>query len=362
MYGYFRLEPCKLSASSTAIYRKLYCGHCGNIQRNYGYAFRALVSRDTTFLGLLVSAQQDAEDPSSHIWCAVAPQKKVVFSVNANAQRFAGALSVLIPYIKLRDAISEKDSLARRAALKVLSINAKRSLAVLGSLKCPTPLLEKAITEQQASELNAHSSLADLYYNTANTLGEAFRSTALIAENTNNGDVLYEIGYLYGKIIYLVDSCVDLLDDLSRSRFNVLIAAYGTDDEVVGPRAKSEVTNVILDSQKEIDNLTKRLKLNRYEEIVANISGGFKKHIASILERSYRSIVAGNQKSHRFLAVENLPHAALSAALCAMSNPSFAAADDPDNPVACCGQICGIGCQIFGQGFCEGCAAQCLGG
>jgi len=92
MYGFLRAHQCQLTKDDKDIYKKMYCGHCATLQDLFGYKYRALVSYDSVFLGLLFSSQNTEKESKDKKWCAIFPKKINVVSPKEKVQIFTASI------------------------------------------------------------------------------------------------------------------------------------------------------------------------------------------------------------------------------------------------------------------------------
>jgi len=132
---------------------------------------------------------------------------------------------------------------------------------------------------------------------------------------------LYEIGYNVGKIVYLIDSCIDILDDIEKQQFNALLAAYQDSNGFSATHSQHEVIHLVIDSLRTIQTLTKQLTLYQHQSLFEGILlQGFPAHIHQQIHKSIKKL-----KKNTVVPFNYLPHAALASALCFFTNEANAA-------------------------------------
>lgn len=312
MYGFLRIDGCGLDEQQRDVYRRLYCGQCVALHRLFGYPWRMLVSHDAAFLGLLVAAQQRGPDLGERAWCALIPRRVDVCCPEELPQVLSACVAVLALSVKLRDSMQERRSFSKALTSRLCRPRFERARTVLASLSFPANLFDHALEEQHVLESLNAKGIEEYAEPSARLLAEAFRFTAVATGSTENESILRQIGYHVGKVIYLIDSCIDVVDDLEKERFNALLAAGAGACGFASERSRSEVVKSVIISLNAIRALAEELGLQRHQDLVKNVLlYGFPKCIHHRIERSIREL-----RENSIIPLRYLPHTALASALC----------------------------------------------
>jgi hypothetical protein len=100
MYGFLRIPNHKLNKTDSDSYKKSYCGQCHALQKHFGYTSKALLSYDTTLIGLLIDAQSQSVKRETKAWCAVFPRKVPIYHPDEMAQKISASLAVALLFTK----------------------------------------------------------------------------------------------------------------------------------------------------------------------------------------------------------------------------------------------------------------------
>jgi hypothetical protein len=321
MYGFLRIPNHKLNKTDGDSYKKSYCGQCHALQKHFGYTSRALLSYDTTLIGLLIDAQSQSVKRETKAWCAVFPRKVPVYHPDEMAQKMAASLAVALLFTKLNDALQEKKSFLKTVVAKYYQRQFNHARKILEAAGFNTDLIDQLLAEQAQVELQKSPRIEDYAQPSARITAEVFRFTATLANLKQNESILYEIGYHVGICVYLIDSCIDILDDVEKQKFNALLAAYQDNHGFSAKRSQHEVVRLVIDSLRTIQTLTKQLTLYHHQSLVEGILlQGF----PSLLHQQVYKSVEKLEKN-TFIPVNYLPHAALASALCFFTNEANAA-------------------------------------
>lgn len=252
MYGFLRTPNCQLNKTDGDSYKKSYCGQCHALQKHFGYTSRALLSYDTTLISLLIDAQSQSVKRETKAWCAVFPRKVPVYHPDEMAQKISASFAVVLLFTKLSDALQEKKSFLKTVLAKYYQRQFNHARKFLESEGFNTHLVDQLLANQAQVELKKSPRIEDYAEPSARFAGEVFRFTATLANLKQNENLLYEIGYHVGKIVYLIDSCIDILDDVEKQQFNALLSAYQDSNGFSATRSQHEVVRMVIDSLRTI--------------------------------------------------------------------------------------------------------------
>jgi hypothetical protein len=316
MYGFLQVDRCKLNPGDRAAYAQMYCGQCAALHRLFGYSSRAMVSYDATFLGLLISAQQKEEVNHTKSWCGVFPKRMTIHDPAGLPQIFSAGMAAIICSMNLADSQEDETSFIKNIANRIFTPTFKKAEGTLRSLNFPADIVTKTLERQKKIESSDRLSIKEYAEPTALFLAEAFRFTATVTGNNSNEEPLYEIGYHVGQLIYLIDCCIDIIDDIEKDSFNGLMAAYRNDETFRSDFSRDEVTAVAINALTKIKELVKALELKKYQNIIANILlVGFPQTIHQRIEKSIKCLHNTNE-----MLLKYLPHASLASAICLLTS------------------------------------------
>ena len=316
MYGFLQLDRSKLNLEDKASYTQMYCGQCASLHKMYGYTRRAMVSFDATFLGLLLSAQLNEEPTQTKSRCGAFPKKITIHDPEELPQTFSASMAAIICSMKLSDSQQDGKSYLKTIAGKICSPTFIKAEETLRTLNFPVGIVAETIELQNQIELSERRGIKEYAEPTALFLAETFRFTSSTTGNKENEAPLYEIGYHVGQLIYLVDSCVDIIEDIDTDNFNGLMAAYRNEETILSQYSRDEVTAIAINSLTKIRELIQALDLKRHHNIIANILLiGLPATIHQRITKSISILQKGNSTFLKYL-----PHTALASALCLLSS------------------------------------------
>lgn len=223
MYGYVRVGEGELKMREYELYRAFYCGLCREMGRCTGLCSRVSLSYDASFLAIVRCAVLGDNIRTSCGRCAVHPMKKRVFVLSNDTLTFAACASAVLVRAKLDDTKADDRGVRRFAAFVGTPIasswkkRAVRTYSGLGELVCERM---SAITQLEREHCKSVDDIASSF---GRLLGDI---TSFGTEGTKKR-LLYNIGDLTGRFIYVCDACDDAAKDLELGRYNPFIELYG---------------------------------------------------------------------------------------------------------------------------------------
>ncbi|KIG18892.1 Glycine-rich cell wall structural protein precursor [Enhygromyxa salina] len=242
MFGTLRPSRAALNCAGRSDWQHFYCGTCQSIGDQFGLGYRALLSHDAVFLGLLVDGLQQVEAAPDRTRCPMLPVvHRPTVSPDSVAMRYAAAIQLLLADQWLADRAIDGRSFARiaRPLLDRPATRARETLAALGSDLADLIGVEhrQAATErigvtdpEQAAEPTAAA--LELVFerivalpgsvtsSVTGSSGQAASSAALVRCDLDPRALLAKLGRGVGTLIYLIDALEDLQQDQRAGDFN----------------------------------------------------------------------------------------------------------------------------------------------
>ncbi len=211
MLGYVTVNQDELKGKDLRKYREFYCGVCRDIRQNSGQMPRVFLTYDMTFLAILLSSLEEAEENKAELRCMLHPFRKTV-SIQNRWTAYAADMNVLLTYYNLMDDWEDEKKLNSLAASTMMRQSCRRleqkyprqSLAVKNYLK-----------ELHRVEKDGSSDL-DL---AAGLTGTCFGEIFAVPESEWKEE-LRSLGFYLGKWIYLMDAWNDVEADQKKGLYN----------------------------------------------------------------------------------------------------------------------------------------------
>lgn len=273
MFGFLTL-PCSCrTAADAELYRRYFCGLCDALSVDYGLPARWLINHDSTFIAVLTIAQMPQPTPitwSRH--CRPFARPKLAVAGN-RAFDYAAAITLCGMRIKLQDTRQDESSLVGLSCVLVALLSrgmftkAHTVLAefgfpisdvlyyLTGQSKLEAAIARGEVDPQRAIEPSAHA------------LGTIFAYSAVIAGQPQPDPALYTVGHALGRIIYVLDSYQDQVEDRARGRFNFM-AALGIDDVRTSRKAAAAL---ITEDQRALCQAWPAVQAYRHQSLVEGV-------------------------------------------------------------------------------------------
>lgn len=262
MFGYVTADIQALSKDGRLEYKKYYCGLCRALSARYGPRARWLLSFDTAFLFLILSAMQPREDTCRLVRCPYHFGKKRCCTAGEIAD-YAADVTVILAYLNFEDDIADSGSFKARLLRRVYAKPYARAKAARPEL-CSE--ISKELAGLYAAERRGETN-PDV---PANIFG------GLLGHVFSYDERARKFGYSLGRAVYLTDAACDFKSDIKHGRYNpltgfrmsdfdgILDAAYGECaaeyEKLTLYRAKDTADNVIYSGMRLKYELLKQLR------------------------------------------------------------------------------------------------------
>ncbi|MCQ2499868.1 MAG: DUF5685 family protein [Lachnospiraceae bacterium] len=211
MFGYVQVNQDELKGKDLRKYKEFYCGVCRDIKKRSGQLPRAFLTYDMTFLAILLSSLEEAEEVPEEKFCSLHPfQKKA--GIQNRWTAYAADLNVLLTYHNLLDDWIDEKKLNSRLAAGMMSRSYRElektypeQIAAISHYLEQLHKVEKEGTE----DLDLASGL------TGTLFAELFRAPVTLWK-----EELGQLGFYLGKWIYLMDAWNDVESDLKKGNYN----------------------------------------------------------------------------------------------------------------------------------------------
>ena len=255
MFGYVTVYKPELKIKDYDIYKGIYCTLCKQMQREYGFFSRFLLSYDAVFYILYKMGTADEKLKLSKSHCSFSPCKKCL-NVDSDEEIFkkAAAITVILSYFKLCDNISDSKFLKKllcktvKPYFKHICRKARKKYPDIFNT------VEKYMEKQVEAERNFKGidSSADP---TGNILGH-------ILSDGNVSSDSFKVGYFLGRTVYLLDAFDDYEKDIKSNSFN----PFKNTENII--KDASFAVNI---SMGELADYIKKIEFYKFKDIIYNI-------------------------------------------------------------------------------------------
>ncbi len=232
MFGFVTANIGALTKEEQSAYQGYYCGLCQSL-KTYKNIGRLTLNYDMTFLYMFLSSYFDELDEISDIRCPLHPIKRKSVYMNKYAE-YASAMNILLTYHKLEDDWQDDKSLVACTAKSALK---KAFLKAENSFNEKSQTIKNKLFELYEIEKSGEHN-ADI---PAKKFGELM---GVLFDMKGDDPLLYSFGESLGKVIYIMDACVDFKKDIKKCRYNPLVEVSEKSFQQILTMLLSDCTNI----------------------------------------------------------------------------------------------------------------------
>lgn len=233
MFGYIRPFKPQLRFCEYDVYQGVYCGLCKELGREYGQTLRFTLSYDFAFLGILGLSLEGGRLELLKEPCAAHPWKKTPCisckGGGAPSVNYAASAAILSLWHKLSD---DKKDMVKGVKGRLLKSGLGIAALVWGraykKAASSNPelaeVMERAMKEQWSVEGMASDSLDAAAEPTAMITGKLAEG---LSSEPKTKRILYRIGQMLGRYIYITDALDDISKDEASGSYNPLLLIEG---------------------------------------------------------------------------------------------------------------------------------------
>lgn len=230
MFGVLKGAACTLQPGQRLEWTAHICGVCLALNDRYGFVSRVATNYDAALLSVLYNAQTPQPQPRRLSYCPLRRSLKAeVVAADSPGVEYAASTALIMASSRIRDNLQDnggRSRLARRVAMGVSNRWMRAARETNSKLGLDTGIIERQIRRQPAVEGRRNQAFSFYAKPTELAVGTAFGHTAILAARPQSADILFELGRMFGRIMYLLDSYQDYAADLKTRSFNALAAAF----------------------------------------------------------------------------------------------------------------------------------------
>lgn len=272
MFGYIKPYKPELKVIEFDTYKAVYCGLCKQLGKVYGPFARLTLSYDFAFLSMLSLGVAKECPGFRRESCAANPLKKKPCLLACDDSRFAASAAMVMLYYKIRDNYDDGGLLQKLGATLLLPWANRARKKASKLYPRMDQVIGREMEKQRELEARDDTTVDGAAEPSARALAEI---AGMIPAEENDSRVLYRLGYLVGRWVYLVDALDDLEEDLKRGGFNPYLKKFGLSKEsgtgLDLTEVKSYAVGAIHLTAGELSNTYELLTLKRYKPILDNI-------------------------------------------------------------------------------------------
>jgi hypothetical protein len=229
MFGFLPGASSCRRCVDTETYRAHFCGLSNRLSHDYGLWSRWLINRDSAFVALLGSAQQQQAPECSLGTCCNPWVTPYPLHQQGTMVSYAAAVTLCGLSAKLDDEVDDERGLRRSLAKGLraaLSEPIGLAIELLHGLQFPVNQVRAALSGQGANE-HPNATWTDAAEATAAAYEAILSHTAELAQQPSNIPLLARLGRALGRLIYAEDAWSDQAKDQRLGRFNLFLLGRG---------------------------------------------------------------------------------------------------------------------------------------
>lgn len=251
MFGLMRAKKCGMSEAEKRFRRLNYCGTCKTLGAVYGQKSRFLLNHDTVFLAEILSAVggENVSDWSKSYQsfnCLSLPRGEMPLPL-----KFAATVNVILTEFKLADHIADDGRRHHKLARNAFSNEFETAEKVLAEWNFPLDEVKAVLDSQTEREISAKS-LDEFAFPTAQATAVFFREGVRLIGKEELENIAFELGFAFGRLVYLLDAFEDYEKDFKSKKFNALRAAFGLRETKLTPAAKRQAAAILHENEREV--------------------------------------------------------------------------------------------------------------
>ena len=227
-------QPCARQSGDRREWMTHLCGLCLTLRDRHGQVSRITTNRDAVVLSALYEAQVGEVVRSRAAPCPLRHFRgaEVVDSAGAGV-RFAAAVTLLLASIAVEDKVADgelRPAVLRGPADRWGARWRRDALQDAAEVGFDGGAIVDLAGRQAGLEATPGLPFTDYSAPTEESVGAAFRHTAVLAGRPSNEEALEGAGRMFGRIAYVLDAWEDRDSDRRHGRFNPFDASSPAED------------------------------------------------------------------------------------------------------------------------------------
>jgi phosphoglycolate phosphatase-like HAD superfamily hydrolase len=206
------------------------CGMCLALRDNAGQPSRITTNYDAALLSVLCEAQSDAEPERHTSYCPLRSHFKAdVTAPSSHAAKYAASIALTIGATKIDDHIDDNETFLQHVPTFAKGLARAwhaKGQTLAQQLGFASDTITQQTNRQAEVEAASHGNFFRYAEPTELAVASAFAHTAIVANKPHNAPALTEMGRMFGRMMYLLDSYQDFDADVKAGKFNALAASF----------------------------------------------------------------------------------------------------------------------------------------
>ncbi len=268
MLGYVKAFKPEMKIKDYELYRGIYCSLCRALGRLYSPIAQLFLSYDFAFAAVLRLAAGECGCNFSKKRCPYNPAKKCMICSSKDELDYCAHAVIITVFYKVKDNLHDagfKSKLLAALIYPVVWLMHKKAVRLAPEIN---EIIGSSMDKQAQIEKKENVGIDEAAHHSAEALGRVM-ALGFDGERKNS---LYNLGYMVGRYVYILDAADDLESDIKSGNFNPFKSEFSN---INNEKSRNEfiarargMFNLTQSSALEVlDSLEKK----RFEDILENI-------------------------------------------------------------------------------------------
>ncbi len=227
MFGYIKIDKDDLKVRDYNLFKAYYCGVCQSLKKEYGFPSRYFLSYDVTFLAVLLSSFETDAPVTHSIRCLANPAVRRPAVSSSDVLRYAAAVNVLLVWFKLKDDWADNHSLKALTLMPLMHKKCSKARKAFPELYTGIEHALHKLTILEKEKCPEADAVAATF---GEVMAAIFR-TPFIKEDEKQR-IFSHIGFLLGRLIYLMDAWADREEDRKKKAYNPFLLRDTAEEDI----------------------------------------------------------------------------------------------------------------------------------
>lgn len=264
MLGYVKAFKPELKLKDFELYKGIYCSLCRALGRLYSPVAQLFLSYDFAFAAVLRLSAAENGCSFSKKRCPYNPAKKCLICAGKKEIDFCAHAVILTVYYKVKDNLQDggiKSKILAALIYPIISLMRKKAMRLAPKVD---EIIKKSTELQAEIEKKADAGTDESAHNSVDALGRII-ALGYDGEQKNS---LYNLGYMIGRYVYILDAADDVEADIKNGSFNPLKTEFKEKSREDFAKRVEEMLNLTQSAALEaLDSVERK----RFENILENI-------------------------------------------------------------------------------------------
>ncbi len=254
-----------LKVYEDAIYKATYCGLCKKLKKKFGNLSRLNLNYDMVFFTIFSICYLQEDFQFEKKFCKLHPFKKKLCLKDCVSLEKAADVSIILFYFKIKDNILDSKKIKKTLNYAALLLLKRAYNKAKHNSNYIANLVSNFVKKQSEVEKTPNMPIEYYAHPTSECMGEIFKS---LKKSKKETEILYRIGYMLGKYIYLMDALDDLAQDVKNNNFNPVLQSNIKNSNNNAIKTIDQLLNFTI---AQLASSFEELKIKSYVQIIQNI-------------------------------------------------------------------------------------------